>query len=321
MTSTLNDNAPVDLAEQNSFVLPFYLTGSDEDTSPRIRGRITRLAAPVEAILARHNYPDAVSEMTAEAMALAACLSSTLKFDGVFTLQAKGDGVVKTLFADVTHTGAMRAYASFDEGAASDLKQGLPAVLPKMMGGGYMAFTVDQQATAQRYQGIVELDGPHLGDAAAAWFKNSEQLTASVVTAAQKTEEGWVASALMLQQVAADGGAGPAISSEDADDLWHTAMILQGSVARGELLDLSLPLEDLVYRLFNAMGPRATEKRPISDQCRCSSEKVEAMLVGLPDTDLSDLTDEAGKLVVDCEFCKMSRVYTEAQLSALRVSE
>lgn len=319
MSSNLNDNDPTDLVVKNAYVLPFYLTGSDEDTIPRIRGRITRLAGPVDTILSRHHYPDAVSEMTAEAMALAACLSTTLKFDGVFTLQAKGDGVVKTLFADVTNTGALRAYANFDEDGAGDLKQGLPAILPKMMGGGYMAFTVDQSATAQRYQGIVELDGPHLGDAAAAWFKNSEQLGASVITAAQKTETGWVASALMLQQVAADGGSGPAISSEDVGDLWHTAMVMQGSVERGELLDIHLPLEDLLYRLFNAMGPRTTDIRPIADQCRCSSDKVEAMLLGLPDADLDDLTDDAGKLVVDCEFCKVSRVYTDTQLAEMRV--
>ena len=76
------------------------------ETTPRIRVA-SRLAAPVNSILARHDYPDAVSEMTAEAMALAACLSTTLKFDGVFTLQAKGDGAVKTLCR--CDTGEMRA--------------------------------------------------------------------------------------------------------------------------------------------------------------------------------------------------------------------
>ena len=315
---SINDNLPQAAAAQHNFVLPFYLTGSDEETTPRIRGRITRLAGPVESILARHNYPDAVAELTAEAMALAACLSTTLKFDGVFTLQAKGDGAVKTLFADVTNTGAMRAYAAFDDDSAKDMKQGLPAILPKMMGGGYMAFTVDQRATAQRYQGIVELDGPHLGDAAVAWFKNSEQLGASVLTAAQRTDAGWVASALMLQQIAADGGTGPALSSEEAGDLWHTAMVLQSSVERGELLDVNLPLENLLYRLFNAMGPRTTDIRQISDQCRCSSDKVEAMLLGLGEDDVRSLADESGKLIVDCEFCKISRVYTEDQLAKLR---
>ena len=315
--SNTNDNHPQSLMAENSAVLPFYLTGSDEETTPRIRGRITRLAAPVASILERHAYPDAVAELTAEAMALAACLSTTLKFDGVFTLQAKGDGLVKTLFADVTDKGHMRAYAAFDESAATGQGAMMPAVLHKLMGGGYMAFTVDQQATQQRYQGIVELDGPLLGDAATAWFKNSEQLGASVLTAATKTDQGWVASALMLQQIAADGGTGPAIASEEAEDLWHTAMVLQSSVDRAEMLDLKLPLPDLLYRLFNAMGPRTNALRPISDTCRCSSDKVESMLLGLPEDDLLSLADENGKLVVDCEFCKISRVYTAAQLAAL----
>ena len=47
-------------------------------------------------------------------------LLTTLKFDGVFTLQAKGDGAVQTLFADVTSAGAMRAYAAFDADKLAD---------------------------------------------------------------------------------------------------------------------------------------------------------------------------------------------------------
>ena len=82
-----------------------YLTGNDpENKTPLVRGRF-RLAARV-IDLARHDYPAAINELCAEAMSLAACLSTTLKFDGVFTLQAKGDGAVQTLFADVTSAGA-----------------------------------------------------------------------------------------------------------------------------------------------------------------------------------------------------------------------
>lgn len=322
MSSNLNDNtkgnSPPTLAAKNAYVLPFYLTGSDALTIPRLKGRITRLAGPVNTILARHAYHDAVAEMTAETMALAACLSTSLKFEGVFTVQAKGDGAVGTLFADVTHDGNLRAYAAYDGASVRALKPTAPAILPDMMGKGHMAFSVEQRATGQRYQGVAALDGPHLGDAAVAWFKDSEQLGTCVITAAQKTNQGWVASALMLQQIAGDGGTGPAFSAEEAAALWQTAMVLQGSVARSELLDVGLPLEDLLYRLFHSLGPRTTEIRPIADQCRCSGDKVEAMLLGLSSEERLSLADTAGKLVVDCEFCKISRVYTDKQLTALQ---
>ena len=86
-----------------SCVVPFYLTGEvASQSAPLIRGRLARLFSPAASILDRHAYPDNVSEVCAEMMGLAACLSTTLKFEGVFTVQAKGDGAVKTLFADVT---------------------------------------------------------------------------------------------------------------------------------------------------------------------------------------------------------------------------
>ncbi len=78
--------------------------------------------------MGRHDYPASVNELCAEAMSLAACLSTTLKFDGVFTLQAKGDGIVQTLFADVTSAGAMRSYASFDAEKAADMAPTGPAI-------------------------------------------------------------------------------------------------------------------------------------------------------------------------------------------------
>lgn len=196
-----------------SCVTPFYLTGEDEEIStPLIRGRLARLFDPARTILGRHDYPDSVSELCAETMGLAACLSTTLKFDGVFTVQAKGDGAVKTLFADVTSQGQIRSYAAFDDQLAEQFLPTGPAVLPRLMGSGYVAFTVDQAAAngvaGHRYQGIVELEGPHMGDCAVAWFKNSEQLASHVITAARKTQAGWQGAALFLQQIAEEGGEG-----------------------------------------------------------------------------------------------------------------
>ena len=98
----LNDNLPADAQ-----ILPFYLADGSDDTA-LIRGRMASVGRAASAILARHAYPEIVAILQAEALALAACLSSTLKFDGVFTLQAKGDGMVRTLFADITEKGALR---------------------------------------------------------------------------------------------------------------------------------------------------------------------------------------------------------------------
>jgi molecular chaperone Hsp33 len=252
-------------------------------------------------------------------MAIAACLSTFMKFDGVFTLQAKGDGLVRTLFADINDAGHLRGYCAFDDDACAlsavtaPLEVSGAVPLGAIMGDGYIAFTVDESNTGGRYQGIVELDQGGLDAAAIRWFENSEQLDTSVICAAGEGPDGWRAVALMLQRVAAEGGQGAANMMADAaaraasDDAWHTAKTLMASITRDELLDPSLTPEDIVFRLFNSMAPHSAPARPVLDQCRCSTDKIEAMLRQLEPQELDDLADESGELAVTCEFCKTAR--------------
>jgi molecular chaperone Hsp33 len=310
-----NDNLPTDAQ-----ILPFYLANGSDDTA-LIRGRMASVGQAASSILARHAYPEIVGILQAEALALAACLSSTLKFDGVFTLQAKGDGLVRTLFADITEKGALRGYAALDgnrvafQAAALTHDPTGPVRLGHVMGDGYIAFTVDDGNTNGRYQGIVELDNQHLSDAAMRWYENSEQLDTVVVCAAAEGQDSWQAVALMLQRIAVEGGKGSAMTWSDAaaqaksDDTWHTAKTLLSSVTRDELLDPALSPENIVFRLFNTMAPHTAKARPVSDQCRCNVEKIEAVLQQLAADEVEDLVDEDGNLTITCEFCKTERVY------------
>ena len=311
----LNDNLPADAQ-----ILPFYLADGSDDVA-LIRGRMASVGRAASTILARHVYPEIVAILQAEALALAACLASTLKFDGVFTLQAKGDGPVRTLFADITETGALRGYAAFDDNRATLQAAALthdptgPVRLGHVMGDGYIAFTVDDGGTNGRYQGIVELDDQYLSDAAMRWYENSEQLDTVVVCAAVGAPDGWQAVALMLQRIAADGGKGTAMTWNDAaaraksDDAWHTAKTLLASVTREELLDPALSPENIVFRLFNTLAPHSAQARPVADQCRCNVEKIEAVLRQLAADEVEDLADEDGNLTITCEFCKTKRAY------------
>jgi len=312
----LNDNVPA-----RSQILPFYLADGSNDVA-LIRGRMASVGDAANSIIDRHAYPDLVGRLQAEALALAACLSSTLKFDGIFTLQAKGDGIVRTLFADITQAGDLRGYCALDADQAkfAELQLAQPddeaVKIAPLMGDGYIAFTVDDNDTGGRYQGIVELDGPHLSDAAMRWFENSEQLDTMVLCAASKGKDGWQASALMLQRVATEGGQGVLGDSAKAtsDDAWHTAKTLLSSVTRGELLDPQLTPEQIIFRLFNSMAPHIAPARPVVDQCRCDVQKIETMLSQLPADDINDLADAKGDLYITCEFCKTERVFHKNDL-------
>lgn len=302
--------ASSDASSAGAQILPFYLAGEDGDTA-LIRGRFASVGVPATRILTRHDYPEAVASLQAEAMAIAACLSTFMKFDGVFTLQAKGDGYVKTLLADMTSDGALRGYTAFDEDGQPpvglDMATSLPASIPALLGSGYAAFTVDQGSENGRYQGIVELTGETLSDAATAWFANSEQVDSHIVAAAGRTDDSWTASAMMVQRVAADGGNLSGVSRDAREDAWNTAEMLLRSVRRDELVDPDLAPEALVFRLFNSLRPHVAPARPVEDKCRCSPDRAIAVLERMPAAELMDLVTESGTIDVTCEFCKTTR--------------
>lgn len=293
-----------------SGVLPFLI-----NAGPRraLMGRLARIDDVAASILERHGYPLAVSELAAEAIALSACLSSTMDFDGVFTLQASGDGPVKTLFADVTSAGAVRSYASFDE-QISISGPSEPAAMIALMGTGYLAFTVDQGEQG-RYQGIVPIEAADLRSVSMRYFSDSEQIDTALMIAARFDEtRGWQASALLLQRIPETGGnaddnADPVMDPE-TEDLWHTACALMSTCSRDELLDPDLPHEELLFRLFHELEVRAQPFRPLRDECRCSPERVERMLASLSDEEKHSLSEDGKSIMISCEFCKKEHAYS-----------
>ena len=295
----------------NSFVLPFYLTGSPTLETPKIRGRICRLVKPVTQILNRHNYPYPINSILAEAMVVTSCLSTTFKLDGIITLQAKGDGPLTTLFCDVTNEGDLRSYAAYDEKAFKQKQFLQNDELTTLMADGYMAFTIEQSGPSKRYQGIVELSGKTVADSVTVWFKNSEQIYTELITSVKKVGDLWVAATLLIQKIADEGGVENRVPDYDIE-VWNNAKMFAQTITKEELIDPKLKLEVILFRLFNELGVYIQSPRFINDRCRCNNEKVETILRSIDKDELVNLTDENDNLVVDCEFCKKRRVFSSS---------
>lgn len=270
-----------------------------------VRGRLVRLGPALHAVLGGRGYPAAVEGLLAEAVALAAALASALKFDGIFTLQTSSDGPVGMLVADVTGEGAIRGYARVDkERLAAALARPGEAPIPKLLGAGHLAFTVDQGPEMQRYQGITALEGATLSDCAHAHLRQSEQLESAIVLAASHSlgrNEASGAAALMVQRLPPESAPeGPA--GERAEDNWRRAVTLTGSITTAELLDPGLAPRDLLYRLYHEDGVRLYRPRPLRHACRCSRERVANTLRSFPKDEITVLATE-GVVEVTCEFC------------------
>ncbi len=68
-----------------------------------------------------------------ETLALTAVLASALKFDGVFKIQAQGDGPLSLMVADMTHDGALRGYARFDDEGVAERGEPGDAPVPRLI--------------------------------------------------------------------------------------------------------------------------------------------------------------------------------------------
>lgn len=268
-----------------------------------VRGRLIRLGPTLEAILNPHGYPQAVAEMMGETLALTAVLASALKFDGVFKIQAQGDGPLSLMVADMTHDGALRGYARFDDEGVAERGEPGDAPVPRLIGRGQMAVTVDHGPNSQQYQGITEMAGSTLADCAHTYFRQSEPLETVISLAAAIDEDGSArAAGLMIQRLPPDEGEG-GLDGRDLEDEWRRAAALTGSVTAPELLDSALLPGELLYRLYHEDGVRLFRTRPVSHSCRCSNEKVRATLASFARADIDSMVKD-GCIAVTCEFCK-----------------
>lgn len=278
-------------------VVPFFL--------PRrpVRGRLVRLGPLADALLTRHDNHPVVTRLAGQALALAAALSTALKFQGSFSLQAKGDGPVSMLLADCTDTGELRGYARADPDRLAALLATDPSpAADALLGKGYMAFTVDQGSAETRHQGIVAIDGGSLAEMALHYFTTSEQLRCQVHLACDRTENGWRAAALVLERIAGAGGIDPTMDALAQEESWRTATILATTLTDRELLDDDLEPERLLYRLFHSAGVAADRARSLSYGCRCSRARLAGILEGFSTDDLDHMAID-GEIVMTCEFC------------------
>jgi molecular chaperone Hsp33 len=289
-----HDRPPVPHLVVPRGVMPFHL-----DNKP-VRGRLVRLGPLADALLSRHATPDAVTRLLGEAMALTAGLAAALKYRGSFSLQAKSDGPVSMLLADCTDQGELRGYARADAERVAHYGKNVSA--RALLGRGYLAFTCDQGEEMERYQGIVGIEGADLAEMTGNYFASSEQLRSHVRLACARTEQGWRASAFIMERIATEGGTAEPLDAEAQEEAWRTAIVLAGTLTDAELLDDALPPETLLHRLFSLEGLELGQARALAYGCRCSRSRLAQVLEGFPVPDLDHMA-EAGVITMTCEFC------------------
>jgi molecular chaperone Hsp33 len=275
--------------------------------SRNARGRVARLGPVLDSILSSHDYPPVIERLLAEALVLTALLGSLLKEPkGQITLQAQTEsGIVDLLVCDYL-AGELRGYIRHDPDRLTDA--GPNPSLFALFGKGYLAITFDHPKMAERYQGIVPLEGDSLAQAAQSFFAQSEQIPSIVRLAAQEMADGhWVAGGLLVQHLPEGEEGRERLHTQLDHPDWPHVAILAGSVKAEELTDPGLPLDDLLWRLFHDEDEvRTLAALPLTKGCRCDPAYVRSVIARFPADEREAMVGEDGVIRVDCAFCSSS---------------
>ncbi len=273
-----------------------------------VRGRVIRLDASINAILAAHDYAPALADLLGQALVVTAMLGATLRENGGgLTLQAQSDGPVSLLVCDY-NAGQLRGYLRGDPATpAGDLGM--------MFGSGHLAITLDPTDASERYQGIVPLEGASIADAIEQYFRSSEQLPTLIRTAVRgDAATGYSAGGLLLQYLPrGEEGLARLFAEDDGapePEDWQHMRTLAETVKADELTDPALSEEALLWRLFHEEEVRLTPGPTPTRGCRCSLAHIKDVIERFPEAERAEMRGEDGLIGVDCQFC--SRVWKVA---------
>ncbi len=267
-----------------------------------VRGALVQLGGAWRSIAAREPYPAAVQDLLGQSLAAAALFGGHSKVDGRLSVQLKGSGPLRALFAEFSSHGTLRGIALWQDP--------VPEVLPPRALGrdAMLAITIESQLPGAdeptRYQGMVGLDESRLDRAFERYFQQSEQLPTRLLLACNAAG----AAGLLLQQLPGE--------SRD-DDGWARAQALFDTLSAGELLGADA--EHLLLQLFHEDGVRLLDARPLAFACSCTRERVGSVLLqlGREEAEQAAASQSDGVAEVVCEMCGQRYRFDRVDLEQL----
>ncbi|MCT2530077.1 Hsp33 family molecular chaperone HslO [SAR92 clade bacterium H921] len=279
--------------KKNDILQRFLFDGTD------IRGEIVTLETSYQTIVGKHNYPPSVAELFGEFIAAASLLSATLKFPGIISIQARGDGPLSTVMAECAAGTQLRGIVRGDLPAAGNVSS-----LQDMLGSGTLAITIEPE-DGERYQGIVPMESGSLSQCLEFYFQQSEQLPTKLRLSANPE----LAAGILVQQMPRTGDSAKNISD------WETVSALLETIKPEE--QLSLSHNDQLYLLFHEEEVRLFEPQYLQFFCSCSKQRTESALINLGITEMRNIIEEQGRVLITCQFCDEEYCFNKEHIESL----
>jgi len=263
-----------------------------------IRGQIVHLNKAYQEIIQQRAYPAKVKICLGQFLASVTALSSTLKFEGSLILQARSQGQVRLIMAECKNQEFVRAICHFDE----DFDEDAP-----LFEKGNLALTLEPEQ-GKPYQSLIALNEDDITKGIEDYYNQSEQIKTRFHIAVDETQ----ASVMLVQAMplSADNS-----SMTIEDETFNRVSHLFSTLKDEELL--TLPNQEILYRLFHEEETRVFDPINLSFKCSCSRQRSENAVLNLGYEDAKLLIQEQGKISVDCQFCNQHYSFKESDLPAI----
>ena len=264
-----------------------------------IRGEITTLSESFKAIQQRQDYPPVITAILGEFLAAASLLSATLKFKGIVSIQAIGQGTITSIMAECNNNTQLRGIVRGDYQSIGDNEN-----FKTLLGSATLAITIEPEGR-ERYQGLVPMDKDSLSKCLEYYFDQSEQLSTKIkLTADQHTAAG-----VLIQEMPHSS------NDEQARENWQHLSVLLESLKPEEQLELEH--EEQLYRLFHEQKVRLFEPEKLQFFCSCSKARTAKMLVSLGADEVNQIIQEQGLIDVNCEFCDQHYQFDQSDIDEI----
>ncbi len=269
-----------------------------------IRGEIVSLEDTFLDSTRHQDIPASLLPLFGEFLVGAALLSEVLKFEGILTLQARGDSDIGIIMAEANHEGDLRGVVNLNPGAANN--DIATKSFSELLKNGILTITIDPVA-GNRYQGIVPIEGKSLSHCLEKYFEQSEQLSTQIQIFSSENRCGGLFIQCLPAQLVLD--------ASEREDHWETAKQLAATLSAEELF--SLKNEDVLYRLFNELQCRVFEPKLLRFKCSCTKERSAKALQTIGYTEAISLLKEKDTINMDCKFCGQLYQFRQEDLTAI----
>ena len=285
-------------------VIPFQINN-------KIKGTIVRLSSVASQII-NDTHPKNIKSIFADSISISASIGSRMKNDGVFSLQAHSEGIIKTIFVDLNNNSSMRGYISVNDFENSE---NLP--FERLITNGTLALNIKEGKFSKNYQGLVEIKGKSIKDAIDTYFNSSEQVKSffklfNIFNLTKyEPESNHIAGAIKLELM-------PEVinfnDEERFNEDWETILMFLETMNSKEFLNKKKTSKDILMNLFGQYEIKIFDEIILNNNCKCSNERVLNTLKSMDQKEINFLFSNKKLIEVVCEFCKIKRVFREQDL-------